>query len=355
LTPVQRDRAAGTIARNAVAQARIIDDILDASHMVTGKLRRDAHPIQDLASVVAASVDTMRAAADAKSVTIQRSLDPYAGTVLGDAQRIQQIVWNLCSNAVRFTPSGGRVDVSLARGEGTVELRVSDTGEGIAPDFLPYVFDRFRQADASSTRRHGGLGLGLAIARHLTELHGGTIVAESAGLGHGSTFVVRFPAMPSQERRAEDAGRAPARSPMSTSTPSFWSRLDGRLVLAVDDDSDALETVRAVLESGGARVLTASSAEEALAVLEIRPPHLLISDIGMPGRDGYWLIRQVRSLAGNPAKIPAIALTAYARREDRVRALSEGYQAHLGKPVEPAELLAVASSVSRAGGEISAS
>jgi len=336
----EKMHAAEVIARNAVLQARIVDDILDASRMVAGKLRLDVRVIRDLRSVVAAAIDGVRPAARAKGVEIEATLDPYAGPVLGDADRIQQIVWNLCSNAVKFTGRGGAVRIALAPADTHVEIRVGDTGEGIAPEFLPFVFDRFRQADASSTRRHGGLGLGLAIARHLTELHGGTIVAESAGAACGATFTVRLPVQP-DDRLAADAPPA-----QSFGRSTGWSRLDGRIVLAVDDDIDALDTIRAVLESGGASVLTASSAEEALAVVEIRVPHLLISDIGMPGRDGYWLIRKVRELGGDPARIPAIALTAYARLEDRNRALSEGFQAHVGKPVEPAELLSIAATVS---------
>jgi PAS domain S-box-containing protein len=341
LSAVQRERASETIARNAVAQARIIDDILDASRIVTGKLRLEVRPLADLASVVSAAVDTVRPAAEAKRIELRCALDPYAEPVLADAERIQQMVWNLCSNAVKFTPAGGRIEVSLASGDGAVEIRVADTGEGIAPGFLPYVFDRFRQADASTTRRHGGLGLGLAIARHLTELHGGTIMAESEGIGCGAAFVVRLPVIATRLEAGAAAVPATARS---VEEPA-WSRLDDRLVVVVDDDPDALETMRAVLHAAGAQVVTAGSAEEALAALDLGAPDLLISDIGMPGRDGYWLIRQVRSRGGDEARVPAIALTAYTRREDRARSLAEGYQAHLNKPVEPSELLAVAASV----------
>ena len=324
-----------TIDRNARVQVALIEDILDLSRIVTGKLRLDLQPVE-LAAVIEAAAETVRPAADARGLRLQLALDPGAGTVYGDPNRLQQVVWNLLTNAVKFTPKGGRVSVWLRRDGSHVEVIVADNGQGIAPAFLPYVFDRFRQADASTTRAHGGLGLGLAIVKHLMELHGGTIHAESEGEGRGASFTVRIPVAPL---------RAPS-IPVAEPQPQPAGDIDcppelaGLKILVVDDEADAREWVGSLLEHCRAVVLTAASVPEALAALHGARPDLLISDIGMPGEDGYSLIKKVRALTpGDGGRIPAIALTAYARMEDRTRAMVAGFNMHISKPIEPAELL----------------
>ncbi|HEX8688431.1 MAG TPA: PAS domain-containing protein [Pyrinomonadaceae bacterium] len=334
-----RAEALGVIYRNAVAQAQLIDDLLDVSRIITGKLRIDFRPVE-LAAVVEAAVSVVRPAASEKGVQLQAVFDPGAGTVSGDPARLQQVVWNLLSNALKFTPGGGRVQVRLRRAGPQVEIAVSDTGQGIEPGFVPHVFERFRQADMGTTRRHGGLGLGLAIVRHIVELHGGTVEAESPGGGLGATFNVRLPAAEDSRAAAGGAGSAlPAEPP---ALPS----LEGVKVLAVDDEADARKLVTEILERCGARVRTASSAGEAFESLRAWRPHVLLSDIGMPGADGYVLIQRIREL---PAELggetPAAALTAYGGAEDRARILSSGYQRHVAKPVEPSELAAVVRSL----------
>jgi len=264
---------------------------------------------------------------------------------VGDPARLQQVVWNLLSNAIKFTPKGGRVQVRLERVNSHIEIAVSDTGAGIRGEFLPYAFERFRQADQKTTRHHGGLGLGLAIVRHLVELHGGTVEADSPGEGQGATFVVKLPAVPVYQKETLAGRVQPA---TGDALPAYDSpeRLDGLKVLVVDDEFDTRELLKVSIGQCGAEVVTAGSAGEALATLEEVRPDLLISDIGMPGEDGYELIRKVRALpAGRGGKIPAIALTAYARTEDRLRALRAGYQMHICKPVELAELVAVMASL----------
>ena len=333
-----------TIERNAKAQAQLVDDLLDLSRIISGKLRVEMRPV-DLVSVVEGALDSVRPAAEAKGISVVPVLDAHAGPVAGDGGRLQQVAWNLLSNAIKFTPRGGRVDVWLRSTGADAELTVSDSGTGIRPEFLPHVFDRLRQGDASSTRRHGGLGLGLAIVRHLVELHGGTVSADSRGEGRGSTFTVRLPRTPvphgegaacgspeAPEHRSDEAPRAPTRREMRI--------VEGVRVLVVDDEPDAREVIRIGLEQRGATVKTAASVEEALAALARHgPPDVLLSDIGMPDEDGYALIRKVRQLPeSDGGTIPAVALTAYARAEDRDRALAAGFQAHLPKPVEPAKL-----------------
>jgi CheY-like chemotaxis protein len=269
---------------------------------------------------------------------------------MGDPARLQQVVWNLLTNAVKFTPRGGRVQVRLERVNSQVEIAVADTGAGIPPEFLPHVFERFRQADQKTTRHHGGLGLGLAIVRHLVELHGGTISAESGGAGHGATFTVSLPVAPLHlwEREGERVRPATRDTLPSYECPE---RLDGLRVLVVDDEPDARELLSVGLGQCGAEVTVASSAREALEALAEVKPHVLVSDIGMPEEDGYELIRRVRALSAEAGgEVPAVALTAYARTEDRLRALREGYQMHVAKPVELAELVAVMSSLLRRGG-----
>ena len=333
-----------TIERNARAQAVLIEDILDVSRIVTGKLRLDAKPME-LAPVVEQAVESVRPAADAKGIRIEREIDPDAGFVLGDTDRLQQVVWNLLSNAVKFTDKGGTVRVRVGRTESKAQVVVSDTGRGIPADFLPYVFDRFRQADATTTRQKGGLGLGLAIARHLVELHGGEVAADSPGEGMGATFTVRLPlravrhetpSAPTQQPTFDGSGMAAVRR--ATDCPPS---LRGLRVLVVDDDQDARFLLTRVLENCEAEVTAVGSVAEAFAAMRGWTPQLLISDIGMPDEDGYALIRKLRTLeAQEDGYIPAIALTAYASTEDRRRAMTAGFQTHLAKPITPAELTA---------------
>ncbi|HEV2860946.1 MAG TPA: PAS domain S-box protein [Pyrinomonadaceae bacterium] len=335
-----------TIERNARAQSQLIEDLLDVSRIITGKLRIDVRPI-DPNSFIDAAVEAVRPAAEAKGVRLQRVLDTGIVSVSGDPVRLQQVVWNLLSNALKFTPRGGRVQVRLERVNSHVEITVSDTGAGISPEFLPHVFDRFRQADQKTTRRHGGLGLGLAIVRHLVELHGGTVRAESEGEGHGSTFTVLLPVAPINSAEPTETRVHPA---ARDTLPAFEcpDRLDGLRILIVDDEPDTREMLKAGLMHCGAVVTTAGSAAEAVAEIQGATPDVLISDIGMPEEDGYDLIRKVRALpAGGGGRVPAIALTAYARAEDRMHALRVGYQMHVPKPVELAELAAVVASIAK--------
>lgn len=341
-------RALETIERNARSQAQLIEDILDVSRIVTGKLRLDVRPVE-LASVVESAIDAVRPAADAKDIRIHAVLDPRAGPVSGDPNRLQQVVWNLASNAVKFTDKGGRIQVRLERVNSHIEIAVSDTGQGISSEFLPYVFDRFRQADATSTRRHGGLGLGLAIVRHLVEMHGGTVRADSPGEGSGATFTVQLPLMIVHGERRETDRVHPA---SGGSVPLYEQNppLAGLRVLVVDDEPDTLTMLRVMVEGLNAQVKCCASAAEALEALDEWKPDVLVSDIEMPDEDGYQLIRKVRERdKASGGQIPAVALTAYARTEDRVRALSAGYQMHLAKPFEPAELAAVIASLAERG------
>ncbi|HST50775.1 MAG TPA: PAS domain S-box protein [Pyrinomonadaceae bacterium] len=341
-------KALETIERNARSQAQLIDDLLDVSRIITGKLRLDVRAI-DPGSFIESAIEAVRPAADAKEIRIQKVMDTGLASVAGDPVRLQQVVWNLLANAIKFTPRGGRVQVRLERVNSHVEIVVSDNGAGIEPEFLPHVFDRFRQADMSTTRHHGGLGLGLSIVRHLVELHGGTVEAESAGEGQGATFVVRLPVVPIYQKEASAARVHPAARETLRSY-EYPDRLDGLKVLVVDDEPDTREMLRVGLGQSGARVLTAASTEEALAAIEKESPDLLISDIGMPGEDGYDLIRRVRALPPEDGgRVPAIALTAYARVEDRLQALRAGYQMHVPKPVELGELMVVAASLVRRG------
>jgi CheY-like chemotaxis protein len=292
--------------------------------------------------MIEAAIDTVRPAADAKNIRLQSVLDPAAGPVLGDSERLQQIVWNLLSNAIKFTPKHGRIQVCLQRINSHVEIVVTDTGQGISAEFLPYVFDRFRQADSSITRSFGGLGLGLAIVRQLVELHGGTAHAESPGEGQGAAFTVKLPLMAIGPKAIEPERVHPA---TGGSLPFDCSpRLDGLRILIVDDEADMRALLIYMLEVCGAAVMAAASADEAISTLTVSstPIDILISDIGMPDEDGYALLRRVRALKPeNGGKIPAIALTAYSRTQDRRAALLAGFQSHVAKPVEPAELIAV--------------
>ena len=333
-----------TIERNARTQAQLIDDLLDVSRIITGKLRLDVRQV-DPGSFIEPAVEALRPAAEAKGVRIRKVMDTGVVSVAGDPARLQQVVWNLLSNAIKFTPKGGKVQVRLERIDSHIEIAVSDTGAGIKPEFLPHVFERFRQADQTTTRRHGGLGLGLAIVRHLVELHGGTVEADSPGEGRGATFVVKLPVVPVY-RKGDFAERVHPADGDTLPAYDCPERLDGVKVLVVDDEADTRELLRVGVGQCGAEVVTAGSAPEALEAIAEERPDLIVSDIGMPGEDGYDLIRQVRALpAGRGGRIPAIALTAYARTEDRLRALRAGYQSHIAKPVELAELVAVMASL----------
>jgi len=321
-------RAVDTIDRNAVLQARLIEDLLDVSRIVSGRLRLAVERV-DLTGIIKPAIEAVRAAAHNKAILLTSALDPAAGPVLGDSTRLQQVVWNLLSNAVRFTPAGGRVTVGLKRLGPEAELTVTDTGRGMAPGLLPRVFDRFRQGESGTMRSHGGLGLGLSIARQIVELHGGTIRADSPGEGRGATFTVCLPLAAVRPEPA--ASRARPKEPDRASS----RRLENVDVLVVDDDAETREVLKVVLGFEGARVTTAPSVADAVAAIERRWPDVLVSDIGMPGEDGYDLIRRVRRLeAVRGRHIPAIALTAYAAAEDRRRTLHAGYDTHVAKPVE---------------------
>jgi signal transduction histidine kinase/DNA-binding response OmpR family regulator len=334
-------RALDVIMRNANAQVQLIDDMLDVSRIVTGKMRLDVRPV-DITSVVEAAIDVVRPAAAAKELRLHAVLDSQAAGITGDPDRLQQVVWNLLINAVKFTPRGGRIQVHLQRTNSHVEISVSDTGQGIAPEVLSHVFERFQQADSTSTRRHTGLGLGLALVRHLVELHGGAVEAASAGVGKGATFTVKLPVAIARAGEPGDARLARGRAPATGAAAALGPELRGVRVLVVDDDRDGLEMVATMLLTSGAEVRTCASAAEGLAALREWRPDVLISDIEMPGEDGYSFIRRVRTLEGaGMARTPAVALTAYGRVEDRLRTLSAGYSMHVPKPVDPAELATV--------------
>jgi PAS domain S-box-containing protein len=337
------------IERNASTQAQVISDILDLSRIVGARFHLNVRPLQ-LAPVVAAALEPLMAAANAKSLKVQTVLDPEAGLVSGDPDRLRQVVWNLVSNAVKFTPRGGRVTVRVERAGASARIVVEDGGEGIAPEFLPHVFERFRQADQSNTRTHGGLGLGLAVVRHLVELHGGTVHAESAGPGQGATFVVALPALePAQIPEDEAVVTALGASPFP---PDALGALQGVKVLLVDDGPDVREVVAGVLRDHGAEVTAAASAAEALRALALVAPDVLVSEIELDGETGLSLIRKVRSLpVEQGGRVPAAAISTFARTEDRVQALLAGFQIHLAKPVQPAELLAVVASLARRDAE----
>ncbi|TAJ86497.1 PAS domain S-box protein [bacterium] len=334
-------RALETIERNAKAQAQLIDDLLDISRIITGKMNLDIQPVEPT-QIIEEAIDSIRLAAEAKSIELHVRLEPRGALVSGDPNRLQQIVWNLLSNAVKFTPRHGRIVVSVERIDSQLQLTVSDSGEGISPEFLPYVFDRFSQANAGSERKHGGLGLGLAIVRHLTELHGGTVRAESQGEGQGAIFTVTLPVRVVRERMGEPEGAEIGRvGPLADAV-----RLSGLRVMIVDDEAETRELLIAMLTQTGAEVKACASAAEALEAIERWRPSVLISDIGMPNMDGYALIKKLR--AREPERggsIPAVALTAYARSEDCTRALAAGFQMHVPKPVQAEELTLVIASL----------
>jgi PAS domain S-box-containing protein len=338
LPPDKHAKALETVDRNTQVQAQLIEDLLDVSRIISGKLRMETQPVH-LVDVVQAAMESVRPAADARGIRFQAELEPGEDVVMGDSGRLQQVVWNLLSNAVKFSPGGSRVQVRLRRLEGAVEVTVRDEGPGIPADFLPHIFERFRQLEGGTMRRHGGLGLGLAIVRHLVELHGGTVHAASEGPGRGATFTVRLP--PAQPRQVQPGRPAP---PAAVLPPH--AVLARRRIVVVDDEEDNREVLKVMLEEYGAHVVTAASASEALRAVREGRPDLLVSDIGMPGEDGYRLISQVRALpAEEGGAVPAVALTAYARVEDRTRALTAGFNMHVAKPVEPTELLSILSNL----------
>jgi hypothetical protein len=339
----QSQRALQIILRNVNAQVRLVDDLLDLSRVGSGRLRLSVRPV-DLRVVVEEVLEAIRPAAEAKVIRLQPVLASPGGPVGGDPDRLQQVVWNLLSNAVKFTPKGGRVQIQLQRVDSHVEILVSDTGEGIAADLLPHIFDRFRQGDSSSSRAHGGLGLGLTLVRSLVELHGGRVFAESLGEGRGATFIVRLPLMLANvPDRADDTGTAPS---VGVTAGASSPLLGGLRVLVVDDDPSAVELNHAILTQAGAEVRRCAGGEEALPLVQQWRPDVLVSDIEMPGVDGYSLIRRVRALEPDRGgKTPAVALSAYGRPEDRVRSLMAGFNFHVSKPVEPSELVTIVASL----------
>jgi signal transduction histidine kinase len=337
LDEATQERALETIERNARAQKRLIEDLLDVSRIVTGKVALELVTVEPR-RVVEAALETMHPAAQTKGLKIVPLLDIGAGTVRGDFARLQQIVCNLLSNAIKFTDTGGQVEVCLARRNGEVEISIADSGQGIKPEFLPLVFDRFRQEDGSISRRHGGLGLGLAIVRHLVELHAGSVDAQSAGEGKGAKFIVRLP--------AREANLLPRVTEAPAGTKVSAAMLMGVRLLVVDDDPGARELISGMLEGFGAQVSVAESGQVALSLLFAQRPDVLIADLGMPGMDGYALIEQVRGLDPDFGGLtPAVAVTAYASPQDRLRALQAGYQNHVAKPVEAEELAIVIASL----------
>ncbi|MGH9837686.1 MAG: hybrid sensor histidine kinase/response regulator [Blastocatellia bacterium] len=345
LDPAETARALETIDNSARAQNRIINDLLDVSRIITGRLLLNLRPLTP-AHPIETAVEAVRGAAEAKGILLEVDLDREAGPIYADADRLRQVFWNLLSNAVKFTPSGGRVTVEMKRVAESIEIRVGDSGPGIAPEFLPFVFDRFRQQDGSTTRRHRGLGLGLAIVRHLAEMHGGAVRAESGGDGQGATFVLTFPVMGEAHPQT---GASRAMFEEEESSLDCPPELDGLRILVVDDHDDARRLMEMILTKCGGEVVTAASADEALEVMAQPPerrPEILISDIEMPETDGYQLLRRLRSRpAAEGGAIPAVALTAHARPEDRLLALAAGFQMHVVKPVDEYELVTVVASL----------
>ena len=341
------------IERNARMQTELIEDLLDMSRITSGKMRLDVQPVEP-ATFIEAAIETVRPAAEAKGITLSKLLDPAAGPVMGDPNRLQQIVWNLLSNAIKFTGKDGRVQVLLERVNSHVEITVADTGIGIKPEFLPHVFDRFRQADSSATRTAKGLGLGLSIVKHLVELHGGSVQVTSPGEGQGATFSLQLP-LTVVHRKTEPGERIHPKGIGGITTDFKRSDLSGVKVLVVDDQADARDLIQRVLAECDAKVITAATADEALRAVETERPDVLVSDIGMPDVDGYELLRRMRALGhARGGRLPAIALTAFARSEDRTRALRAGFLVHVSKPVEPSELVATVASVVGRTGEPSA-
>jgi signal transduction histidine kinase/CheY-like chemotaxis protein len=345
LTGAKADRGFETLERNAAWLTQIVEDVLDVSRIVSGKIKLDVQPV-DLPAIVDNAIGTVQPAADAKGLRLQAMIDPRVGPVSGDPDRLQQVAWNLLSNAVKFTPKDGRIQVRVERVDSHIEIVVSDTGAGIRPDFLPFVFERFRQAEGGITRKTGGLGLGLAIVRHIVEMHGGTVHAHSAGEGQGATFRVRLPMMivhPPVDPSRREHPRAERRDALGA-----LGDLSGIHVLAIDDEEDALTLLRVILEMAGAEVTTCGSPVAALERIAAVKPQVMIVDLGMPQLDGFEFISRVRA-STDPAvrDVPAAALTAFARSEDRTKALRCGFEMHLAKPVDPAELVASVATLAR--------
>ena len=344
-------RAMETIERNAKSQAQLIEDILDVSRVITGKLHLENEPV-DMVTVINAAIDSVQLAADSKGIQLEVTLLPSSRHVIGDSTRLQQVVWNLLSNSIKFTPAGGRVEVRLKRAGSKAQVTVSDTGEGIDKNFLPYIFDRFRQADGASTRRHGGLGLGLAIVRHLVELHGGTVHADSRGAGSGATFTIRLP-LATRGESAKSASKVVSRKRRSndnhvSDTPHFL--LEGVRVLVVDNDPDTLSVIVAMLADRMATVQTASSVADAFEKTQMFKPHVLVADLAMRNEEGFTLIEKIKTLGEQCAQhIPGIALTACVRVDDRARALSAGFNMFVPKPVVPDELVAAIATLAELG------
>ena len=336
-----------TIERNARAQNKLIEDLLEMSSIISGKVRLDMHPL-DAANLIDAAAESVKPTAQAKGIILTKTIDPQAGPISGDSNRLQQIFWNLLSNSIKFTPKGGKVDVIVEKRASFLEIRVDDSGVGISPEFMPFVFDRFRQGDASLTRQYGGLGLGLAIVRQLVELHGGTVRAESAGVGKGSSFIITLPLV--------TAERGLKNSSHELEGHSFRGRAPSLVdlkILVIDDELDARELIKRILARCSAEVTTAVSATEGLEILKLERPDIIISDIGMPGKNGYQFILEVRNLSvEDGGGTPAIALTAFARHDDAARALDAGYQKHLSKPVDAFELINVIADLTGRRGEI---
>jgi signal transduction histidine kinase/ActR/RegA family two-component response regulator len=347
LTPERATHAVQTIERNAASLAHLLDDLLDVSRIIAGTLQLESRPI-DVLALTETALDGVKPLAAAKHIELRLSADPSARAVVnGDFIRLEQVMWNLLANAIKFTPEGGLVEVSVADVGSQIEVQVTDTGQGISADFLPQMFERFRQADAAVSRRHGGLGLGLAIVRQLVELHGGTVQAASPGEGRGATFTVRLPIARTDAGVERTSGARERRYAESTGSPKPRAqRLDDLRIVVVDDDADGRTLTALVLAQAGASVKAVASAGEALHALDVQPADALVTDIGLPDEDGYALLRAIRQReAERGGFLPAIALTGYARDEDRRRVLAAGFQGHVAKPVEPAELIATIAAV----------
>ena len=348
MTAQEMKDAGHIIERNARTQKQLIDDLLDMSRIISGKLRLELQQIEP-ASFIEAAIETMLPSATLKCIRIEKRLDSFAGPIFGDPARLQQVVWNLLSNAVKFTPKDGKIQVRLERVNSSIEISVSDTGRGIDPAFLPHVFERFRQDDASTSRKYGGLGIGLSIVKEIVELHGGSVRAESAGEGKGASFIVSMPVL--VLKQSPEATRAHPTASSVIRVDAGLTQLSGLKILFLDDEPDARSLVKRLLDECGAEVVTAGSAAEALDLIAECQPDLIISDIGMPGVDGYEFLRKLRTSKTASATVPAIALTAFAQSEDRTRALLAGYIHHVAKPIEPSELLATIAVVSGRVGE----